>query len=221
MIEQTVSTETIAKILLLSPQRVRQLENEGTLHKAKEKKTGRPLRGRYFLQATVGDYIRYLRSKMATADAGQSEFDKAKLRKMLADAERAELELKLFKNQLHTTAAVMFVWGSRIEASRKQLLIVPTRVAPLLVGVTDQKKIFSVINNEIESALRRASELRQEDFAVENRKWLRSRQSSNGDRAFGNARYGGRSAIALAAAVANELERMVRSIPGFIIRKQC
>jgi phage terminase Nu1 subunit (DNA packaging protein) len=181
MIEQTVSTEMIAKFLRLSPQRVRQLENEGILHKAKEKKTGRPLRGWYYLQATVGDYIDYLRSKMAGSDAGQSEYDKAKLRKMLADAERAELELKLFKNQLHTTAAVMFVWSSRIEASRKQLLIVPTRVSPLLVGLTDQKKIHSLINDEIESALRRASELRAQDFTKQNREWLKLRRSENGN----------------------------------------
>jgi phage terminase Nu1 subunit (DNA packaging protein) len=181
MLEQTVFTETIAKYLRLSSKRVRQLVSEGILHQAKDKKTGRPLRGRYYLQATVGDYIDYLRSKKASTDSGQSEYDKAKLRKMLADAERAELELKLFKNQLHTTAAVMFVWSSRIEASRKQLLIVPTRVAPLLVGLTDAKKIHSLINDEIESALRRASELRQEDFTKQNREWLKLRRSENGE----------------------------------------
>jgi hypothetical protein len=115
---------------------------------------------------------------MAAAAAGQSEYDKAKLRKMLADAERAELELKLFKNQLHTSDAVMFVWSSRIEAARKQLLIVPTRVTPLLVGLTDPKKIYTVVNNEIECALRRASELRQADFAKENRRYLKSRQTN-------------------------------------------
>jgi hypothetical protein len=96
----------------------------------------------------------------------------------LADAERAELELALFKNQLHTSDAVLFVWSGRIGASRKRLLAVPTRLAPHLVGETDQKKIYNAIYGEITMALEDVSGLTQKDFAKRNREFLKTHRSN-------------------------------------------
>ena len=124
-------------------------------------------------------YVDHLRDVIAN-NPDEAALRAAKLRKALADAERAELELALFKNQLHTSDAVLFVWSARIGASRKRLLAVPTRLAPHLVGETDQRKIYDAISHEIMLALEDVSQLTQKDFAKQNREFLK-RHRSNGE----------------------------------------
>jgi hypothetical protein len=140
-------------------------------------KSGKPVRGRFILSELVSGYIQHLR-KVLASDPQEIELRAAKLRKALADAERAELELALFKNQLHTSDAVLFVWSARIGASRKRLLAVPTRLAAHLVGETDQKKIYNAIYGEITMALEDVSGLTQKDFAKENREFLKTHRSN-------------------------------------------
>jgi len=51
--KQTVDTADVARFLLLSPQRVRQLAAEGVLEKATSTSTsGEPLRGRFNLSSS-------------------------------------------------------------------------------------------------------------------------------------------------------------------------
>jgi hypothetical protein len=59
--ERTYQTEVIAKALLLTPRRVRQLTVEGVLTRARDPATGEFLRGRYELFPTLHAYIRFLR----------------------------------------------------------------------------------------------------------------------------------------------------------------
>ena len=180
MIEQTVSTEQIAKILLLSPQRVRQLENDGILHRAKEKKTGRPLRGRYYLVATVGDYIRYLRSKMAAAGAGESDLYQLKCRKLAAEARTAEIQLRLLEGNVHLSSDVIFIWTSRITAAKSELMGIPSRLHLELAGENDPQKVYAMLTGAIEGALLKVSELKEQDFVRQSERYLRSVSDDNG-----------------------------------------
>ena len=134
-------------------------------------------RGCFILGKIIPAYVDHLRDVIAK-NPDEAALRAAKLRKALADAERAELELALFKNQLHTSDAVLFVWSARIGASRKRLLAVPTRLAPHLVGETDQRKIYDAISCEITLALEDVSQLTQKDFAKQDREFLKTHRSN-------------------------------------------
>jgi hypothetical protein len=99
--EQTVDTAEVARFLLLSPHRVRQLAAEGVLEKAVDERTGEPLRGRFNLLTTVNSYVRYLRSKLAGRAGAADEYTLARARRMSALADIEQLRLKRIHGKLH------------------------------------------------------------------------------------------------------------------------
>jgi phage terminase Nu1 subunit (DNA packaging protein) len=159
-------------LLHVDPRTVQKAVKAGIIQKTR--------RGRFILGKVIPTYIDHLREQIA-GDPEEAALRAAKLRKVLADAERSELELALFKGQLHTSEAVLFVWSTRIGASRKRLLAVPTRLAPHLVGEIDQKKIYDRIHHEITSALEGVAGLSEKDFAKQNREFLKKHHRQNGE----------------------------------------
>jgi len=164
-----ISTNDVAALLHMDARSVQRAVKAGTIQQSR--------RGCFILGKIIPAYVDHLRDVIAK-NPDEAALRAAKLRKALADAERAELELALFKNQLHTSDAVLFVWSARIGASRKRLLAVPTRLAPHLVGETDQQKIYDAISREITLALEDVSELTQKDFAKQDRKFLKTHRSN-------------------------------------------
>lgn len=164
-----ITTKDVATLLHLDPRTVERAVKAGTIQQS------RP--GHFILGEVIPAYVDHLRDVIAK-DPDQAALLAAKLRKALADAERAELELALFKNELHTSDAVLFVWSARIGASRKRLLAVPTRLAPHLVGEADQKRIYNALYNEITAALEDVAGLTQKDFAKQNREFLKTHRSN-------------------------------------------
>jgi phage terminase Nu1 subunit (DNA packaging protein) len=138
------------------------------------------LRGKHFrLDESVQRYLAHQREWVkAQCASGSDEREILRNRKLAAEAERAELELELFKGQLHTSEVVLFVWSQRIGASKKRLLALPTRLAPSLVGETDQKKICGRLHDEISLALEDVSKLTTKDFEKQNRKYLEAHRSN-------------------------------------------
>src|SRR6516225_12287129 len=88
--ERTYPTEVIAKALLLTPRRVRQLTAEGVFTRARDPETGEFLRGRYELFPTLHSYIRFLREGRLE-DPDESNYIKARTRRMITEARFAEL----------------------------------------------------------------------------------------------------------------------------------
>jgi hypothetical protein len=164
-----ISTNDVAALLHMDARSVQRAVKAGLIQQLQ--------RGRFLLGKTIPAYVEHLRNSIS-GDPDEVALRAAKLRKALADAERAELELKLFKNELHTSDAVLFVWSARIGASRKRLLAVPTRLAPHLVGETDQRKIYDAISCEITLALEDVSQLTQKDFAKQDREFLKTHRSN-------------------------------------------
>jgi hypothetical protein len=170
-LRDVVSTSDVAALLRMERRSVQRAVKIGTLQQT------RP--GYFILIDVIGDYVDHLRKRLSS-NPNEAALLAAKLRKAEADGERAELELKLFKNELHTSDSVLFVWSSRIGASRKRLLAVATRLAPHLLGETDQKKIYSRIYDEITMALEDVAGLTEKDFTKQNRAFL-AKHRSNGE----------------------------------------
>ena len=164
-----ISTNDVAALLHMDARSVQRAVKAGTIQQSR--------RGCFILGKIIPAYVDHLRDVIAN-NPDEAALRAAKLRKALADAERAELELKLFKNELHTSDAVLFVWSARIGASRKRLLAVPTRLAPHLVGEADQKRIYNALYNEITAALEDVAGLTQKDFTKQNREFLKTHRSN-------------------------------------------
>jgi hypothetical protein len=172
-----ISTADVAVLLCMSENSILRAVKAGLLENAKNN-AGQKLRGRFILGKVVPAYVQHLHGAIS-ADPEEAKLRAAKLRKALADAETSELELQQLKNELHPTDVVMFVWSSRIDASRKRLLAIPNRLAPHLAGETDQQKIYRHIHDEIVMALEDVTGLKEKDFVKENRRFLKTHRSDD------------------------------------------
>jgi len=91
----------------------------------------------------VNDGQRYLKAK------ADSEQEKAQMLRM----EREELEGKLLRKDMLKACLT-----EMIQVTKNRLLSIPKRVAPVLVGVNDEREIQNKLFQEIESTLRGLSE---------------------------------------------------------------
>jgi phage terminase Nu1 subunit (DNA packaging protein) len=173
--EQTVDTATVAKFLLLSPHRIRQLAAEGVLERAVDKKTGKALRGRFGLLSAVNNYIRYLRSKLAGSAGKEEEYTRVRARRMAANASIEELRLKRIRGELHYSADVQFVMAQMLTACKQRLLAVPSRCAPYLAGKSQTTgEIAEAIRIEIYDALKELADYDPARFEAANEEYLAS-----------------------------------------------
>jgi hypothetical protein len=184
--EQTVDTATVARFLLLSPHRVRQLAAQGVLEKAVDERTGEPLRGRFNLLRTVNSYVRYLRSKLAGGSSGADQYTVARARRMAALADIEHLRLKRIHGELHHRQDVEFLLTQMLTAAKQRLLALPSRCCHSLQAKTNPAEIAEILRNEVELALRQLSEYDSAKFEAANEEYLASIGAGKPEAADGN-----------------------------------
>lgn len=148
-----VNTDTMAKLLGFTRQRINQLAREGIL----EKKAA----GRFLLMRNVQRYIEYLRTgaKDRNADEeAQALYWEEKALHEKAKREIAEIKLAKLKNQMHDAADVEFVLTNMLVTFRNRILSIPDKVAPKVLGVKNLSEISDAINAELLDALTELSE---------------------------------------------------------------
>jgi phage terminase Nu1 subunit (DNA packaging protein) len=168
--ERTHDTVTIAKVLLLTPRRVRQLTVDGIFFRARDA-GGEELRGRYALIPTVHCYIKYLREGRLD-DPREADLTRSRSRLALVRAQEAELRLAALQRKMHHAEDVEFIITQIYTAIRSTLLAIPSRTARLLVGKTDLHSIILILNAEIEHALNELVEINAAMFAKQNEAYL-------------------------------------------------
>lgn len=82
-----------------------------------------------------------------------SSYDEARTRKINAEAEIAELELQRIKATMCFTADVVKAWESVLHACRAKLLAVPTKMAPVVSGISDTSTVKERLEEAIHEAL--------------------------------------------------------------------
>jgi len=133
-------TETIAKFLLLTPRRVRQLTAEGVFTRARDSETGEFLRGRYSLFETTHAYIKFLREGKLD-DPDGSNYIRSRSRRMHSLAEEATIRVQILKGKVHRSEDVEFFMSNRDTAIRARILAISSRITRMLVGKTDPAEI--------------------------------------------------------------------------------
>ena len=171
--EQTVDTADVARFLLLSPQRVRQMAAEGVLEKATST-SGEPLRGRFNLLAAVNSYIRYLRSNLAGRAETADEYTQARARRMSALADIEQLRLKRIHGKLHRAEDVEFCLTQMITVCRQRLLALPSRCCHSLQAKTNPAEIAEILRVEVYAALNELSEYDPAKFEAASEEYLAS-----------------------------------------------
>lgn len=145
MTDTLITVGELAKLLDLTPQRVRQLVNEGVLPKAS--------RGSYAMRACVNAYINFLRDKTVTASGSQHDYRTEKARLTKAQAEIAEIELAQKRGELASISDFEKATEAVMRTIRTNMMNIPQRAVTRLLGETDETTFKDVLQDEIRQAL--------------------------------------------------------------------
>ncbi|WP_320179650.1 terminase small subunit, Nu1 [Roseovarius pacificus] len=155
----TYPAKTIAKLLMLTERRVQQLSKEGVIPKAE--------RGRYELATAVQGYIRYLQDRMAgnASQVDSVDYHKEKARKIKAEADIAEIEASKRRGEAIDAQEVKRAWQLILGEVRANMIgATPARIAQLILGIDDETEIKRIVRDEIELAMKAASESDVDDL---------------------------------------------------------
>jgi hypothetical protein len=163
----------MAAFIDVTPHRVRQLRDQGILKLARDV-DGSELKGRYQLFPNNIAYIRYLRQQRGMQEnASQSEYEVHRNRQAAANAERSELELKLFKGQVHRWEDIEVILTQRITAAKQRILAIASRTARIVTACTVFDKNYNTIYTECESACNEIASLNAGSFMKQTLAYLK------------------------------------------------
>jgi len=153
------STAKIAKVLDLSPERIRQLERQGVLEKAHD---------RYELVPSVHGYIHFLRERVGVNKPASAESEAHhKLRLTKARADMAELESAEMTGDLVMLEKAEAAWTNAIARMRQRLLTMPSKLAPVAYQAGAVTEVKAALADGVAEALMELSKI--EVTAIDNR----------------------------------------------------
>lgn len=146
---------TLGKILGVTDRRVRQLTQEGVLKACPIKAAGM----HYRLNDSVQSFLNYQRETLIKGQSVvNSDYESARARRMKALAAKEELGLKAMSGEYYPAKHIDFAVTSMLTHMKQRLLAIPSRVTRLLLGVSEFKKAFTILDDEIRAALNALSE---------------------------------------------------------------
>ena len=190
--ENWISSRTLAKVLMISPERVRQLEEEGYLTSKTEK--GRKL---FDLIPSFQMYIKYKErfEKVSGAIAGglaEAMDDDARRLKAEADLKEAKAAIENRKKEefeatMHRSEDVETVMEALTMAFRAEALAIPGLVAVDVAEATTAQQAAGIIKNAVNNMLNRLSEFRYSQakfkkLVREREKWMNEHDKAEGDK---------------------------------------
>lgn len=137
-----VDVATVAQALELSPRRVQQLARQGWIPREEE--------GRYPLADCLTGYAAYLEEVRGRGGVGAA-IDRAKARKLRAQAEVREIELAVEAGELLERSEALGAWGEKLTAIRSVLLTLPS-LADQLAGA-DRGEREAILTEELSHAV--------------------------------------------------------------------
>lgn len=143
-----VSTSELCEILGLSSRRVQQL--------AKEEALVRISHGVYDLPASIQSYVDYFIEQSKPDEKLNTLTEDFLLTK--AKREKAQIEVEIIKGNLHRTEDIEAVMNDMLASFRAQLLVLPNKVAPLILAQTEVEVIKTIIKRYVNEALQELSD---------------------------------------------------------------
>lgn len=123
-----------------------------------------------------GDVVRWwikreVKKAEARTESDGADLDALRARKLELDAELRALQLAKEKGEVCNLAELERTLSGIVIHCRSQLLALPQRLAPLLVGETDETRMTQVIQAEVRLALTELSNDNVEQVLKEVSKW--------------------------------------------------
>lgn len=143
------TSAAVARRLDMTERNVRNLRDKGVLSEY------RP--GLYDIEAVTVAYINFLRQKNPEIEE-KLDYNTERAKLMRAKRENEEMDLKLKKNDLHTSEDIEQVMTDMLMRFRTRLMALPAKLSPKLVKRADQKVIFKLLKGEIDEALQELSD---------------------------------------------------------------
>lgn len=151
--ETKILTSELGAIVGKTPQWIRQLTRDGVL-----KQVGR---GKYILGDAVQAYIDHAAG--GKEENGKPRYVDARTEHELIKKEKAEMELRALKGQLHEAKDVRMIMNDMIITAKSKLQAIPSRIAMQLENES-ATVIEETISREISEALKILSEYSPEKF---------------------------------------------------------
>ena len=189
--ENWISSRTLAKVLMISPERVRQLEEEGYLTSKTEK--GRKL---FDLIPSFQMYIKYKERFEKVSGAIASGWadvmdDDARRLKAEADLKEAKAAIENLKKEefeatMHRSEDVEAIMEMLIMAFRAEALAIPGAVAVDVADATTAQEASGIIKNAVNNMLNRLADFKYDParfkkLVREREKWMNERMEEGTD----------------------------------------
>ena len=153
---QTITGEQLCTLTGLTDRRHRQLAKDGYFPP--------PIKGQYQMTDSIQGMFRYYRELQ---HRGNDEFAMERLRKTRAEANLAEIRLAKERKDALDRHSVIRTWENIIMVIRQKLLALPSKIAPRLIYMDDQKLVEVELDKEICGALEDLSKPHTYDDATD------------------------------------------------------
>jgi phage terminase Nu1 subunit (DNA packaging protein) len=184
-----VTIEQLSVLVGQTPRNIFLLTERGVLKKAVDD-AGKQLKPiQYELMMVVRSYCDYLRELAKLDDQGATVYQQLRNKKIGAEAEKAVLDLKTYKNKLHRSQDVEYVMNTMMSTVRSRLLSIPSRITRVLMGKTVFQEIHDIIDAEIQLALRELSDYDPNAFSRANEDYLAQEQLERPPHSNGNTNH--------------------------------
>lgn len=135
----------IGTLLGISSAMVSRLASEGVLPRAG--------RGEYEAAACVQAYVRYRLGNAAKEDPTARGLMSERSRLIKAKADAAEREARVRAGELVEADEIEAAWVSVITTARNRLRLIPSKVAPRVIGMKSPADAQELLRKEIDDAL--------------------------------------------------------------------
>ncbi len=149
----------VAEVLGVSPRHVRRLIEDGVLPRPKAPR-------RYDLAACVEAYYRWKFDRGTDSEAPDLSRERALLAR--SQRQKVELELRVRRQELVELSRVEAVLSEVFSRCRSKLLALPTKAAPLLVGVKSLPRARDLLDGLVREVLSELAALEVADLTEGN-----------------------------------------------------
>ena len=149
----TVSEKDLADCLGVSERRIRQMVKEGIAVKVSA--------GKYNIKESAKRYIQTMKDKEKKQNQSLEKIKVAQAAETLMHEKlkkrKTELVVNEMEKKLHLASDVEEIWNTMVISAKSRITSIPTKIAPVLVGIEDAKEIQTILRREVNECLNEIS----------------------------------------------------------------
>jgi hypothetical protein len=158
LLQKIITFEELGQLAVLSTRQIQRLVKARVISLAKNKR-GQPLRGRVFLGEAIPRLFEHLRNTAIMDDPNERRYRAARAQKEECFAESARMELEYERGRYALVSEVQEQGAALLLCCRSRLLAIPSSISHSLIGKTNFREIYNIIEAAIHRALHEIADL--------------------------------------------------------------